>query len=1204
MSRKAMVTGIVLLISIWSGSVSWGISASECIEQGRAEMFPCTLSGMRLAYQTFDDCLDDPGCVDCSSNRELIFLHALTQTAMLVVRDNAGEPNSVLEIAKLFGLELLGNDCNNLDYTYPTNEHDYYEIPQGAPDASEISALVKSWMIPEIDEIMAELNSISDLPCDHSFRIYFEPSETGLEGNLEVDYGEVLILKGGLLALRARLQAQAAYDIFVSEDYKLGERIYSGCVDVNDLLNTHPDLFMVLPTANDANDGVAALVQARQDWIDSINYYLDAIDCIRSEDDPPGTDPQDDELVYIDPNDEFFVDTVNGKLSHLRESLVNDTVATYAVETTKTYDVYDASQALIGQLVLVYDFIDAEGEDGSLTFIDGGPAPSPWEVEWHDREETWLEVDVEYYSEGGWREGYFEGTLSPDGSSITNAKFEYWGSDYGTLNNLSGQIVGTEVEYANVDLNPVFGSSSRYPQPVNPRDLLPVFDEWNGPQPDTVGHGLGDDATLGGILPDMTQYDWQVLSDWLQPGGLFFLSAVGNGQITTDGYVNDWTDNQLVLVDICGDTDESVEDLTDNLVGHWKMNDNAENTTVKDSSKNSNDGTTQRNTSVLSTVSKINRALSFYGSTDYISLPDRDEWTFAGDFTIALWAKFNTFNSNWWESAFIGHDEGGGDTNKWIFSYDSTNNYTMFHIKGAGLGPTIIRGNTWTAVAGVWYFVAVSRSGSTWTFYRDGGNDGSEINATAIPNAAAPLTIGWSEGGGKFDGAIDNVMIFDMALSEQEIAALYNAGAGTETIRTAEVEGVDIKELYLAEDGQNLYGAVTFCDNINNETDYWYDLYLSYSPEDSSSPHSIMIDIDVDNGNAEGTLYFKDNDDGHGYWKEVANFNAAAGQNAIEFEIPLGEIAGGLSGRFITIESGGWDPGLREWDGEWNGTHLKIGGTASISGTINYDAYTGAPIFVQAYTELCEPEDSLVACTMITEPGPYTLEGIGLNWQGYVRAFTPLFGFDNPFELEAFDIESSIAVSLSGSNVNGADFVLNDPCLLATDVWVDGEINGELWEEDWYAFDAEQDGVYTLDLTRGTAAYACMSLYGRDGSTELEELYYWQTQQINWRCPVSGRYYVKVANGDYQDGVGTCRIRMCEQCPCIGDLDDNGQVDLQDLDAMVNMLVAAGPPFIVQIKAGHCGDMAEPTGQVDLQDLDALVNLLVNVGPPFIVPCK
>jgi hypothetical protein len=76
-------------------------------------------------------------------------------------------------------------------------------------------------------------------------------------------------------------------------------------------------------------------------------------------------------------------------------------------------------------------------------------------------------------------------------------------------------------------------------------------------------------------------------------------------------------------------------------------------------------------------------------------------------------------------------------------------------------------------------------------------------------------------------------------------------------------------------------------------------------------------------------------------------------------------------------------------------------------------------------------------------------------------------------------------------------------------------------------------------------------------------------------------------------------------CPCLGDLAaPAGQVDLQDLDAMVNMLVAAGPPFIVTVGPAHCGDMAEPTGQVDLQDLDALVNMLVAAGPPFIVQCE
>ena len=81
---------------------------------------------------------------------------------------------------------------------------------------------------------------------------------------------------------------------------------------------------------------------------------------------------------------------------------------------------------------------------------------------------------------------------------------------------------------------------------------------------------------------------------------------------------------------------------------------------------------------------------------------------------------------------------------------------------------------------------------------------------------------------------------------------------------------------------------------------------------------------------------------------------------------------------------------------------------------------------------------------------------------------------------------------------------------------------------------------------------------------------------------------------------GPCQITGC---PCLGDLDGNDQVDLQDLDAMVNLLVAAGPPFIVPVASGHCGDFDENL-QVDLQDLDAMVNVLVAAGPPFIVPCN
>ena len=57
----------------------------------------------------------------------------------------------------------------------------------------------------------------------------------------------------------------------------------------------------------------------------------------------------------------------------------------------------------------------------------------------------------------------------------------------------------------------MFGGSGRYPTPVNPRDLLPKFDAGNELIPGTFGSGLNNDATFGGILPDMNQGNWSKL---------------------------------------------------------------------------------------------------------------------------------------------------------------------------------------------------------------------------------------------------------------------------------------------------------------------------------------------------------------------------------------------------------------------------------------------------------------------------------------------------------------------------------------------------------------------------------------------------------------------------------------------------------------------------------------------------------------------
>jgi hypothetical protein len=61
------------------------------------------------------------------------------------------------------------------------------------------------------------------------------------------------------------------------------------------------------------------------------------------------------------------------------------------------------------------------------------------------------------------------------------------------------------VEHLALNLNPFFGYGSG---PYNLRDFLPLFDHCNDPKNGTMGHGLGDDPTLGGILPEFSQGDW------------------------------------------------------------------------------------------------------------------------------------------------------------------------------------------------------------------------------------------------------------------------------------------------------------------------------------------------------------------------------------------------------------------------------------------------------------------------------------------------------------------------------------------------------------------------------------------------------------------------------------------------------------------------------------------------------------------------
>jgi len=93
-----------------------------------------------------------------------------------------------------------------------------------------------------------------------------------------------------------------------------------------------------------------------------------------------------------------------------------------------------------------------------------------------------------------------------------------------------------------------------------------------------------------------------------------------------------------------------------------------------------------------------------------------------------------------------------------------------------------------------------------------------------------------------------------------------------------------------------------------------------------------------------------------------------------------------------------------------------------------------------------------------------------------------------------------------------------------------------------------------------------------------------------------------VPNSEQIDRDGDGRGDACD-CACPGDVNGDGQVDLEDLQVAAGLLLDAGSPFIASVEPSDCGDLNDDE-QIDLDDLQALADILLDGGSPFIVLCE
>jgi RHS repeat-associated protein len=263
------------------------------------------------------------------------------------------------------------------------------------------------------------------------------------------------------------------------------------------------------------------------------------------------------------------------------------------------------------------------------------------------------------------------------------------------------------------------------------------------------------------------------------------------------------TNNQL--------TAETAGDLITGI-GCWKLDDNEPNTTVTDSSGNGFNGTAQQNTEDLSTTGKIGGALTFNGSSDYVEVDNSSAFEFSqyDSFTISFWAKPTSTgwvickmrdNAQWYN---FGYEV------KW----DSTNSRYGFIAESSRYGQTIVYTDNDSAPSGVWHHVTAVYDNKAMKIYLDGYLHDSATFAynTGSTVPQKDLVIGArsydSTVTSFFGGSIDEVRIFDRALTDEEIESLSSVTSVSSVA-------------YSYDDNGNLVSKTDSNDANNNATYTW-----------------------------------------------------------------------------------------------------------------------------------------------------------------------------------------------------------------------------------------------------------------------------------------------------------------------------------------------------------------------------------------------
>jgi PKD repeat protein len=222
-------------------------------------------------------------------------------------------------------------------------------------------------------------------------------------------------------------------------------------------------------------------------------------------------------------------------------------------------------------------------------------------------------------------------------------------------------------------------------------------------------------------------------------------------------------------------TESAPPPTPDGLVGAWSF-DEGSGTSAKDSSPNGNAGTLGGGVA-WTTAGKYGGALSFDGVDDWVTVPDSASLDLTGPLTMTAWARPTTLGS--WRQVLL-KESASGLAYALYATNDSGNQPSAYYSIGgadrAVVAPTALQAGTWTHLAATY-------DGSALRLYVNGTLVQSTPMSGAVAQSNGPLRIGGNSVWGEwFSGLIDEVRVYDRALSPSEVVTDSESGAVADTL--------------------------------------------------------------------------------------------------------------------------------------------------------------------------------------------------------------------------------------------------------------------------------------------------------------------------------------------------------------------------------------------------------------------------------------